>query len=61
MRLVPAHFEPAYSLNGELNNVKSTLLLLMSAVMLEAQSPSRDDVLKAMRKAADFYRNKVST
>jgi PelA/Pel-15E family pectate lyase len=41
-------------------NVKSTFLLLLSAATLVAQSPSRDDVLKAMRKAADFYRTKVS-
>lgn len=35
-------------------------LLLICAASLAAQAPSRDDVLKAMRKSADFYRNKVS-
>lgn len=28
---------------------------------LEAQSPTKDEVLRAMRRAADFYRHKVST
>lgn len=36
-----------------------TGLLLVSAMW--AQSPSREDVIKAMRRAADFYRHKVST
>jgi hypothetical protein len=38
-------------------NVRFTALLLF-AWTLNAQDSSRDDVLKAMRKAADFYRNK---
>jgi PelA/Pel-15E family pectate lyase len=37
----------------------STFLLLATA--LGAQAPTRDEVLRAMRKAADFYRHKVST
>jgi hypothetical protein len=41
-------------------NVKSTFFFFLSAATLLAQNPSRDDVLKAMRKAADFYRTKVS-
>jgi hypothetical protein len=41
--------------------VKSTVLFCLFAAGLAAQNPSRDDVLKAMRKAADFYRGKVST
>ena len=34
---------------------------LLFAAALSAQNPSKDDVLRAMRKAADFYRHKVST
>lgn len=37
----------------------TTALLFAAAV--SAQNPSRDEVLRAMRKAADFYRHKVST
>lgn len=36
-------------------------LLLSLAGVVQAQAPSRDEVLKAMRHAADFYRHKVST
>lgn len=36
-------------------------LLLTLAVPLFSQQPSRDEVLRAMRRAADFYRHKVST
>lgn len=41
-------------------NVKATALFLLFACALTAQNPSSEDVLRAMRKAADFYRNKVS-
>ncbi|HET8550359.1 MAG TPA: pectate lyase [Bryobacteraceae bacterium] len=41
--------------------MKFSLCFLLLPAALCAQSPSRDDVLRAMRKAADFYRNKVST
>jgi hypothetical protein len=36
-------------------------LLTSAGFAVEAQTPSRDDVLRALRKAADFYRHKVST
>jgi PelA/Pel-15E family pectate lyase len=39
--------------------IVSAFLLLATA--LGAQAPTRDEVLRAMRKAADFYRHKVST
>lgn len=35
--------------------------ICLLAFTLSAQSPSREDVVRAMRKAADFYRHKVST
>jgi hypothetical protein len=35
--------------------------VLLFAVALGAQDPSREDVLRGMRRAADFYRHKVST
>src|SRR5262245_7920490 len=35
--------------------------LLVLASVLGAQSPSKDEVLRAMRKAAGFYRHKVAT
>jgi len=38
----------------------STAVLLMAPI-LGAQTPAKDEVLRAMRKAADFYRHKVST
>jgi len=41
--------------------VRTTIVFLMSVITLQAQGPSRDDVVKAMRKASDFYRSKVST
>lgn len=41
--------------------VRSAAVLSFFALALSAQDPSRGDVLNAMRKAADFYRNKVST
>src|ERR1041384_8439282 len=44
---------------GDVMRAISILMLLAS--VLVAQSPSRDEVLRAMRKAADFYRQKVST
>jgi len=37
------------------------ILLLSLAGTLCAQAPTRDEVLRAMRRAADFYRHKVST
>src|SRR6185503_9419407 len=37
----------------------SALILLAS--VLGAQAPTKDAALRAMRKAAEFYRNKVST
>ena len=36
-------------------------ILILFAATLSAQAPSRDEVLRAMRRAADFYRTKVST
>ena len=42
-------------------NVKLSVTLLLVALTLSAQTPSRNEALQAMRKAADFYRNKVST
>ena len=41
--------------------MKLSVILPLVAVALSAQSPSRNEALLAMRKAADFYRNKVST
>jgi PelA/Pel-15E family pectate lyase len=46
--------------------MKSAIALLLAGFTLDAQNQtrpelSRDDVLRAMRKAADFYRHKVST
>jgi PelA/Pel-15E family pectate lyase len=38
-----------------------TILLLTLAGAVFGQAPSRDEVLRAMRRAADFYRHKVST
>ncbi|HTM52021.1 MAG TPA: pectate lyase [Bryobacteraceae bacterium] len=38
----------------------SAIFLVITGA-LAAQSPSRDEVLRVMRKAADFYRTKVST
>lgn len=37
------------------------LALFVLPALLSAQAPSKEDVLRAMRKAADFYRHKVST
>jgi len=37
------------------------LALLVLPALLVAQAPSKEDVLRTMRKAADFYRHKVST
>src|SRR5688572_11958187 len=39
--------------------LSGTLLVLAGA--LAAQTPSKDDALRAMRKAGEFYRQKVST
>src|ERR1041384_3302995 len=44
---------------GDVMRAISILMLLAS--VLGAQTPARDEVLRAMRKAADFYRHKVST
>ena len=41
--------------------MRSAIATFLAASALCAQSPSRDDVLRAMRRAADFYRHKVST
>ena len=41
--------------------MRTLTALLVVAGALGAQNPSREDVLRAMRKAADFYRHKVST
>lgn len=35
--------------------------LFLASLTLAAQTPSPDDALRAMRKAAAFYRHKVST
>ena len=37
------------------------IVILAAASALCAQTPSKNDVLRAMRRAADFYRHKVST
>lgn len=37
------------------------IALLVAASALCAQTPSKDEVLRAMRRTADFYRHKVST
>src|ERR1041384_5510617 len=44
---------------GDVMRAISILMLLAS--VLVAQSPTKDEALRAMRKAADFYRHKVST
>jgi PelA/Pel-15E family pectate lyase len=41
--------------------MKPASVFLLAAVALSAQTPSRDEVLRAMRTSADFYRHKVST
>jgi len=41
--------------------MRQLLTVLLAAGTLAAQSPDRESVLRAMRKAADFYRTKVST
>jgi hypothetical protein len=41
--------------------LRTPLLLGALAGALFAQAPSRDEVLRAMRRAADFYRHKIST
>ena len=43
------------------NTMRIAIALLLGAAALSAQNPSREEVLRAMRKAADFYRHKVST
>jgi hypothetical protein len=40
--------------------MKTIVTLLAASLGMSAQGPSRDEVLGAMRKAADFYRHKVS-
>ena len=39
--------------------VPAAFLLVSTALC--AQSPTKDEALRAMRKAAEFYRHKVST
>jgi hypothetical protein len=41
--------------------MRRLLTVLLAAGTLAAQTPDRESVLRAMRKAADFYRTKVST
>jgi hypothetical protein len=41
--------------------MRRAAILVLSATALFAQAPSRDEVLGAMKKAASFYRHKVST
>ncbi|MFN3324339.1 MAG: pectate lyase [Bryobacteraceae bacterium] len=41
--------------------MKPVTLLLLLAPMLAAQTPSRDEMLRAMRKGAEFYRDSVAT
>src|SRR5688572_15717110 len=60
MRPGRARSAPVSGWNGK-HNMRSVTALLVLAGALSAQNPSREDVLRAMRKAADFYRHKVST
>lgn len=50
MKFTPHAFRPLIS-----------LLFLAMVIPLAGQEPSREEVLRAMRRAADFYRHKVST
>jgi PelA/Pel-15E family pectate lyase len=43
------------------DTMKPAIAFLLSTLALSAQELSREDVLRAMRKSADFYRHKVST